>query len=274
MITSISGRKNSGKDLVGKIIQYLSIEDKYSKEYFFEQLTENPNGLNYHPYGTKWQIKKFADPLKDIVCILLGCTREQLEDQEFKETELGEKWDYFEAHTGSGRRIYARREDFPYDASHFSVQKMTPRLMLQLIGTECFREIIHPNTWINVLFNQYKPIGLYIKDITIGLPDSGKDLSTYPNWIITDCRFPNELQAVKDRGGLTIRVNRVYKDFIISDGSIVKHHEIYDNTSLHSSETALDNAEFDYVIDNDGTISELIEAVREILIKEKLISND
>ena len=37
------------------------------------------------------------------------------------------------------------------------------------------------------------------------------------------------------------------------------------------SETVLDNAEFDYVIQNDGTIEELINKVREILIKEKIL---
>jgi hypothetical protein len=39
-----------------------------------------------------FEIKKYADKLKDFVCILIGCTREQLEDQEFKEKELGEEW--------------------------------------------------------------------------------------------------------------------------------------------------------------------------------------
>ena len=39
----------------------------------------------------------------------------------------------------------------------------------------------------------------------------------------------------------------------------------------HISETALDNAEFDYVIDNNGTIEELIKQVKKILIKEKII---
>ena len=30
----------------------------------------------------------------------------------------------------------------------------------------------------------------------------------YPNWIITDVRFPNEADAIKGRGGIIIRVNR------------------------------------------------------------------
>jgi hypothetical protein len=44
-----------------------------------------------------------------------------------------------------------------------------------------------------------------------------------------------------------------------------------DLTPLHPSETALDDAKFDYVIDNDGTLDELVEKVRVILTKEKII---
>lgn len=40
------------------------------------------------------------------------------------------------------------------------------------------------------------------------------------------------------------------------------------------SETALDNAKFNYTIENDGTLLELIEKVREILIKEKILKNE
>ena len=46
------------------------------------------------------------------------------------------------------------------------------------------------------------------------------------------------------------------------------------NTIQHPSETALDDYQFDYVIDNNGTIEELIEKVKVILIKEKLIWKD
>jgi hypothetical protein len=136
------------------------------------------------------------------------------------------------------------------------IQKMTPRLLLQLLGTECGRNIIHPNIWINALFSEY------VKKENIKINSSVDEIPVkfnYPKWIITDCRFPNELQAVKDRGGITIRVNRKWKrDPII-------------NTNNHPSETALDNAEFDYVIDNSGGFESLIKEVKKILIKEKII---
>jgi len=41
--------------------------------------------------------------------------------------------------------------------------------------------------------------------------------------------------------------------------------------SKHPSETALDTATFDYIIDNNGTIEELIIKVKKILIKERII---
>ena len=89
MLIAINGRKQSGKDVVGKIIQYLIWNPK--------QLSSNisfDNWLNdvkdkYRTINSKWQIKKFADKLKDIICLLINCTREQLEDESFKSKELG-----------------------------------------------------------------------------------------------------------------------------------------------------------------------------------------
>jgi hypothetical protein len=39
----------------------------------------------------------------------------------------------------------------------------------------------------------------------------------------------------------------------------------------HPSETALDDTKFDYEIINDGSIEDLIEKVKEILIEQKII---
>jgi hypothetical protein len=74
----------------------------------------------------------------------------------------------------------------------------------------------------------------------------------YPNWIITDMRFPNEMQAIKANGGITIKVVRPHDKEIPLD--------------LHPSETALDDVEFDYEIVNDGTLEDLIEKVEGIIL--------
>ena len=41
---------------------------------------------------TSWIQKSYAEKLKQIVCLLTGCDREQLEDNDFKESLLPESW--------------------------------------------------------------------------------------------------------------------------------------------------------------------------------------
>tara|TARA_B110000858_G_scaffold76181_1_gene88309 strand:+ start:1547 stop:2104 length:558 start_codon:yes stop_codon:yes gene_type:complete len=185
MLIGVSGKKGAGKDLAGEIIQRVVGEADFAWHY---------------------NIKKFADKIKDVVCLLIGCSREDLENREFKERELGEEWGW-----------------------------LTPRKLLQLLGTEAGRVIIHPNLWVNALFSDY---------------DSSSNYDS--KWIITDVRFPNECQAIKDRGGIVIRINR--------DSDVVDNH---------SSETALDNYyDFDHVVDNNGSIDDLTNNLI------KIINND
>ena len=137
---------------------------------------------------------------------------------------------------------------------------MSVREFLQKLGTEAMRDGLHKEVWVNALFADYK---WYTKE----WDELGNEtLGAYPNWIITDMRFPNELDAVILREGITIRVVRPH-------GYTNPHTGEYKEMPLsyHSSETALDDAEFDYEILNDGTIEDLIEKVREILIKENII---
>ena len=74
------------------------------------------------------------------------------------------------------------------------------------------------------------------------------------NWIITDVRFPNEAQAIKDRGGIVIRVNRLDVDKFTTNFP----------QTLHPSETALDDYKFDHVIDNNGSLEELIGKIKQL----------
>lgn len=269
MIIGISGKIHSGKDTVGKIIQSITNGDHL--EGTIKVVKDNI----YCP-DTTWQIKKFADKLKDIVCLLIGCTREQLEDQEFKNKELGEEWKIYNIYEYNNPKKILKIVDNIDSAENicwniisvnleFKEDILTPRKLLQLLGTECGRNIIHPNIWINSLFVDYKkPIRASISDGQFErLIKENK--YNYPKWIITDVRFPNEIQAIKNREGITIRVNRTYytkdKKYIIG----------IDPIKEHESETALDNAKFDYVIDNNGSIEELIKKIKKILIKEKII---
>ena len=291
MIIGISGKINSGKDTVGEIIRALTnVKNgntqlgyiEYSKAWLRnkglfndEEHTKTGGGQEY------WKMKKFADSLKDMTCLLLGCTREQLEDREYKEKELGEEWWYWVIY---GDLVdYKSRKESEFKTPLPDLIKLTPRKILQLLGTEAGRQIIHPNIWVNALMSNYKLI-LNKWD------DKGNNL--YPDWIITDMRFPNELEAVKAKGGITIRVNRgtefqkcldnssyFYENYVTINGEKPEvtdmNREFFKNYKLknpqHESETALDTATFDYQINNNGTIDELIHMVKDILTKEKLL---
>ena len=285
MLISVSGKINSGKDLIGEIILYLT--DKYYHSKAGEKASfENWKTSNIHSSGynishkamyeanntNHFKIKKFADKLKDIVCLLIGCTREQLEDETFKNTELGEEWWYFK---GRNNTLIPYSKDSK--RSDEDLVKLTPRLLLQLMGTNLFRNQLHPEIWVNSLMNEYKPLYGYqttnskitIGDISIPIPGLDIDKRVFPNWCITDMRFPNEMEAVKKRGGITIRVNRPCD---ICGGS--GYHKMscpVSKSGEHYSENALDKSEFDYVVDNDSDIQSLIEKIKQVLIKEKLL---
>ena len=266
-IIGISGKKTVGKNTIAKIIN---------------QLTNN-----------KYEEKCFADKLKDIICLLIGCYRDQLEDESFKSKELGEEWWYWYMERDGGYSpiildylTTTKKELKSYKG--LELVKPTPRFLLQFIGTNLLRNQLSPEIWVNSLMSEYKPIGgYYSSNLRVGarfydknknlqkeiigkeIPNTEIDKRIYPNWIITDCRFSNELEAVKKRGGITIRVNRPCN---ICGGS--GYHKMscpVSKSGEHYSETALDKSKFDYVIENSGSVEELIEKVKQILIKEKLL---
>lgn len=111
---------------------------------------------------------------------------------------------------------------------------MTYREFLQRLGTEAVRNNIHHNAWVNALMSH----------------------CTYnDNWIITDVRFHNEMDAIKKKNGLILRVTRPDAE----------------GKAYHISETELDNASFHYVIENEGSMTELRNKVEQFMWKFNLI---
>ena len=298
MIIGINGKIGSGKDTVGKIIQGLVIgEDLF--ENGIVGFLDSYDDLEQEDNRVEWKIKKFAGKLKQFASMLTGISVEDLEKEEVKDSYLGKEWWYYRVPNTlmTTFTTYFANDTIPYlDVKNklveihdsFILNKTTVREFLQKLGTEAIRNNIHENAWVNALMVDYK------KELTSGWvpsynnPDN-KNLEPnaeleYPNWIITDMRFPNELKAVKDRDGISIKVKRYPQKLTVSRGGFdstdipfninnPKHKDLYEAEILnsHISETALDKAEFDYVIDNNGTINELINKVKEILIKEKII---
>lgn len=104
---------------------------------------------------------------------------------------------------------------------------MTNREFLQRLGTEAIRNNLHDNAWVNALMADYIPI------TAANMIES--------RWIITDVRFPNEAKVIKSKGGVVVRINK----------PMVKA------VNNHVSESALDDWEFDYIVNNNGDIKEL-----------------
>lgn len=159
--------------------------------------------------------KSFAHKLKVICAILTGCNVEDFESQEFKKSKLPKEWDDSE-----GIDTY--------------------RDLLLVVGTDCMREMVHNNIWVNALFADYRPVDPE-KAAWNGTVVDYSDC-TWPDWIITDCRFKNEAQAIREKGGILIRINR----------------DIERANTTHASETDLDDwTDWDHVIDNNGTLVDL-----------------
>lgn len=120
--------------------------------------------------------------------------------------------------------------------SHKFGYEVTPRLILQKFGTEACRVGIADNIWIAAL---------------------EKRIHGYDDVVITDCRFPNEIDFIRSAGGVLIRVKR---------GDDPSPEQI---SKMHISETAWNNYDPDFVIHNEGTKDELKENVKIILTQSE-----
>lgn len=184
-----------------------------------------------------WEIKKFAGKLKTIASMLTGIPERNFEDQEFKKTSLGPEWDV---------PATASLVNGIIDLSE--MRPMTVREFLQKLGTNAIRNGLHSNTWVNALMADYECV-------PADRAPGGWDCD---NWVITDVRFPNEAKAIKDKGGVIIRIDRPGIRAI----------------NAHPSETSLDQWDFDYKIANVSDTVALEFTVLNILKELKLYSHD
>lgn len=256
MIIGISGKAQAGKDTTGKIIQhYLTRPDMALSS--FELLSELEQEQT-------WKIKRFATKVKQFLSILTGIPLKDFEKESVKNSYLGDEWKVKWLYNEKGRTATMDRQNaYP----HIPFSSITVREALQIIGTDLFRDRFHPNTWVNALMVDYGIDDLqYFK----AYPDN----YNLPNWIITDCRFPNEANAIKDRDGIVLRINRPIKVEGMYEkdkaGFDVLNYTVNRPISMHESELALDDYKFDYIIENNGTIQDLINNVKKFT-DEKII---
>lgn len=251
MIIGINGKIGHGKDTLGQAIQLASTH-KHISGAMLEMLTTR--GYNVFDFiGCDWQIVKFADKLKEVASLITGIPREDFEDRKVKASFLGAQWDkariYYRYDGVSFQEILpslAAAEEFMihgigYDKSYEIIRTTVRQFMLDL--GDATRAHVHPNVWVNTLFASYKKH----QRGAGGQHTNGP--SYYPDWIITDMRMPNEFEAVKERGGLCVRITRP---------------DAEESGIQHATESALDNHEFDIEVTN-STIQALVETARDII---------
>ena len=120
MIIGLGHKSQVGKDTFAKIFRILSINENLTNK-------EIVNILEF-PIGGEsiWEIRKFADNLKDVVCLIMGCTRSQLEQDKFKKSKVPAEWG-----------------DYTY------------RQVLQFVGTDLLRHQFCTTVWVNALMKNY-----------------------------------------------------------------------------------------------------------------------
>jgi hypothetical protein len=101
------------------------------------------------------------------------------------------------------------------------------RKFLQRLGTEGGRDNLHEDVWVDAVLGGSHPLLL----------------------VISDVRFPNEVQAIRSRGGKVIRIERPGVGPVNS----------------HISDNALGGCEFDGTIINDGEPEDMLKAVVDFL---------
>lgn len=179
----------------------------------------------------------FAGPLKDTVAAVFGWDRELLEGSTKHSREWREQVDQW----------WSDRLDIP---------NLTPRYILQQWGTDVVRNHFHNDMWVASIENKLR--------------------TTKDDIVITDCRFKNEIDAIKRAGGITLRANRGPKPEWCEWAEAYNRGENgnmswsisktkLDRVGIHASEYSSVGLDYDHQIDNNGSIDELHQQISQLL---------
>lgn len=180
----------------------------------------------------------FAGPLKDAVAAIFSWDRELLEGSTSESREWREHVDMW----------WSERLGIP---------NLTPRFVLQYIGTDVFRDHYHNDIWIAAMERRVLQL------------DTDKV-------VVTDCRFPNEISLARKFCGQNVKVTRgndpvwyttAYQAALVQDPYTrnVLKRVLLESHGVHESEWAWLGAPVDRVIHNDGTLADLKEKVASLV---------
>ena len=181
--------------------------------------------------------ESFANSLKDAVAQVFGWDRTMLEGR----TKQSREW----------------REQRDEWWSQRLGMDITPRYVLQQWGTEVCRKSFHDDIWIASLENKLRNI--------------------QDDVVITDCRFPNEIKAIRAAGGQVVRVVRGAEPKWYGAAESVNRGPDgnaswsiskvkLEKLGIHASETSWVGTDFDAVLDNNGTLDDLYQQVKSLVL--------
>ena len=184
----------------------------------------------------------FANTLKDAVAAVFGWDRILLEGR----TKEAREW---------------REQEDVWWAQRLNMPGLTPRKVLQLWGTEVCRAGFHDDIWIASVENKIR--------------------KTTDNIVISDVRFPNEIEAIRRAGGFVVRVKRGDDPIWFEDAASVNRGpdgnlnwatslSRMEKLAIHASETAWVGGNIDLIVTNDGTIDDLYAQLENLLSNREL----
>lgn len=127
----------------------------------------------------------------------------------------------------------------------------TPREALQKMGTEVGRNTFNKNFWVDRLEKHI-----------------GDD-----NYVITDCRFQNEVEFIHKKNGILIEIQRGIKPHwytiaaAANRGGVKEINYMHNDSGIHPSEWSWIGCDIDYTIDNSGSVADLEKKLLECLTK-------
>lgn len=181
-----------------------------------------------------WKKESFAGTLKDAVASIFGWDRKMLAGETAEDRQLREMQDEY----------WSQKLGY----------EVTPRNILQRVGTEVFRTHFHQNIWVDSLEKKIRE------------HDS--------NVVIADCRFRNEIDMLRANGAIIIRVQRdplpewfIKYEQIWNQYSLEQLFDILpDLKDIHPSEwdwIGYDNP--DYILKNDSDFNNLYQQIENYL---------
>ena len=184
----------------------------------------------------------FASPLKDLCASVFGWERSLLEGDTIESRDFRETPDVF----------WTRK---------LNIDHFTPRLALQLLGTEVMRNHFNEDIWLNSL--EYRIRKFHQADKCV---------------VVSDARFRNELQLIQQMQGVVIWVQRGelpdWYEIAKTAHSNAVNRKIMQTrySNVHESEWNWAGYPVDHVIENNGTLEELqieVARVSDILAERK-----